>query len=320
MKQRLENMIRNKKVMIALMEIVIAIGCIVIFYLLMSSNNRAKETTYSYSRVDEVTEYRVVDNYITRVKPLTSYKTFKEIAEKTLNDASENVRYTVKVYSDVEKTEEVTEGYIASGMIAEAIVSTGESTGPIYTISVIGDMTKDGDISITELTKLIKGVVGLSDWAFTEEEKLAADISGDNEINVVDIELCINYIVFGKLDFEEATFTVIFKDYDGRVISTKKDYHYGDKIVIPENPTREADDIYTYEFAGWAPVISEKVTKDEVYVATYKAIEIPTQAGYKVEHYKETIEGAYELSETEELVGKIGEEVRATAKEYTGFS
>ena len=137
-------------------------------------------------------------------------------------------------------------------------------------------MTQDGDISIAELTKLIKGVVGLTDWSFTEEEELAADISGDNEINVVDIELCINYIVFGKLDFEEATFTVTFKDYDGREISKKKDYHYGDTIEIPEAPTREADEIYTYEYAGWAPVISEKVTKDEVYVATYKAIQIAT--------------------------------------------
>ncbi|MBQ8042603.1 MAG: InlB B-repeat-containing protein, partial [Clostridia bacterium] len=380
MKQKLENVMRNKKVMIALMEILIAIGCIVIFYLLMSSNNRAKETTYSYSRVEEVTEYRVIDNYITRVMPLTSYETFKEIAENTLNAASEDVQYTVKVYSDAEKTEEITDGYIASGMVVEAIekidevpaeeaeeqetqneTETGEtvevnekteveteiteeipveepteeseeineeqpseelpeeSTGIVYTVSVLGDMTQDGDISIAELTKLIKGVVGLTDWSFTEEEELSADISGDNEINVVDIELCINYIVFGKLDFEEATFTVIFKDYDGREISKKKDYHYGDTIEIPEGPTREADEIYTYEFAGWAPVISEKVTKDEVYVATYKAIEIATEAVYKVEHYKETQEGTYELAETEELVGKIGEEVTATAKEYTGY-
>ena len=72
MKQKIENVMRNKKVMIALMEIAIAIGCIVIFYLLMSTNNRVKETTYSYSKVEEVTEYRVVDNYITRVMPLTS--------------------------------------------------------------------------------------------------------------------------------------------------------------------------------------------------------------------------------------------------------
>ena len=343
MKQRLENVIKNKKVMITLMEILIAIGCIVIFYLLMSSNNRAKETTYSYSKVEEVTEYRVVDNYITRVEPLTSYETFKEIAENTLNNASEDVQYTVKVYSDAEKTEEVTSGYIGSGMIVEAIEKTEEtateeqtkieseetieeqpseelpeeSTGITYTVSVIGDMTGDGEINIIELTKLIKGVVGLTDWRFTEEEKLAADISGDIEINVVDIEFCIDYIVFGKLDFEEATFTVTFKDYDGKVISTKDNYHYGDTIEIPEEPTREADEMYTYEFLGWEPVISEKVTKDEEYVATYKAIEIATEAGYKVEHYKETKEGTYELAESEELVGTIGEEVTATAKEYT---
>ena len=227
MKQKIENVIRNKKVAIALMECFVAIGCIIAICLLMTPKDKVLETTYSYSKVEEVTEYRVVDNYITRVMPHTTYETFKEIAENTLNKASEDVKYTVKVYLDAEKTEEVTEGYIASGMIVEAIeeseeveveeeqlseeVSAEESKGIIYTVSVIGDMTKDGDINVTELTKLIKGVIGLSEYNFTEEEKLAADISGDGEINVVDIELCINYIVFGELELEEIEYTVIYE-------------------------------------------------------------------------------------------------------------
>ena len=234
MKQKIEKVIRNKKVAIALMECAVAIGCIVIFCLFMIPKDRIPDTTHSYSKVERVTKYKVVDNYMTRVMPLTDYKTFKEIAEKTLNNGAEGKNYTVKVYSDSEKTKEVTSGYIASGMIAEAeseVAKTTEvageraevieekSTGAVvdneeketelvvesgeeklesgteegnnntkeevkgneeskveedkeivsYRISVIGDMTKDGDINVTELTKITKCVIGLSNWKFSEE-------------------------------------------------------------------------------------------------------------------------------------------------------
>ena len=314
MKQKLENVMKNKKVMIALMEIAIAIGCIVICYLLMSSNNRAKETTYSYSKLEEVTEYKVVDNYITRVMPLTTYDTFKEIAENTLNAASENVQYTVKVYSDAEKTEEVTDGYVASGMVVEALEKVEplnveeteeqetvnetsetesvqtvqeqnqelaeETEGMIYTVSVIGDMTSDGDVNVTELTKLIKNIIGLKDWELTDAEKLAADISEDGDINVVDIELCINYIVFGELKLKQpeepekpiepsVEYTVVFKDEDGTIISTNT-YKSGDRVEVPENPEKAADETGIYNFIGWTPEVEEIVTKDAEYTATYE--------------------------------------------------
>lgn len=45
-------------------------------------------------------------------------------------------------------------------------------------------------------------------------------------------------------------YTVEFKDYDGNTISSKI-YHYGDVITVPANPEREADNTYTYVFAGW---------------------------------------------------------------------
>ena len=275
MKQKVEKIIRNKKIVIALMECLAVIGCIIAMFVLMMPKDRVLETTYSYSKVEGVTRYKIVDNYIARVRPLTTYEAFKEIAENTLNNVSDDVQYTVKVYQDEEKTEEITEGYIASGMIAEAITESEEVS---YSISVIGDMTKDGDMNVTELTRTIKGVIGLSDWKFTEEEKLAADISGDGNINVVDIELCINYIVFGELNVvekddteeedKEEIYTVAFKNDDGTVIS-EKTYKKGEKIEIPENPTKE-DNTYTYEFTGWTPGIEEDVTKDAVYTATYK--------------------------------------------------
>ena len=45
-------------------------------------------------------------------------------------------------------------------------------------------------------------------------------------------------------------YTVRFLNEDGSVI-TEETYHYGDDVVIPADPAKEADETYTYTFAGW---------------------------------------------------------------------
>lgn len=65
--------------------------------------------------------------------------------------------------------------------------------------------------------------------------------------------------------------TVIFRDHDGKVIA-QNSYCYGDKIVVPADPTRAADNVYTYRFAGWDPQVVATCTGDAVYTATYEAI------------------------------------------------
>ena len=62
-------------------------------------------------------------------------------------------------------------------------------------------------------------------------------------------------------------YTVTFVDADGTVLSTKT-YHWGDPVEIPENPTKAADDIYTYTFAGWDKEIVN-CAGDATYTATY---------------------------------------------------
>ena len=46
----------------------------------------------------------------------------------------------------------------------------------------------------------------------------------------------------------------------------------------------------------------------------------PSTAAYKVEHYQEDLEGNFNLYETENLSGRVGSNVTATAKTYEGFS
>lgn len=65
-------------------------------------------------------------------------------------------------------------------------------------------------------------------------------------------------------------YNVVFKDYDGTVISEKA-YEEGtqaEDIEIPADPERAEDDDYVYAFAGWDPEITD-VTSDAEYTATY---------------------------------------------------
>ncbi len=72
---------------------------------------------------------------------------------------------------------------------------------------------------------------------------------------------------------EYIDYTVVFKDYDGTVLS-EKTYHYGDEVTIPDDPEREEDETYTYSFSGWDKEVTE-VKGNETYTATYEATEKP---------------------------------------------
>lgn len=74
-------------------------------------------------------------------------------------------------------------------------------------------------------------------------------------------------------------YTVKFLDEDGSVIS-ENTYHYGDTVVVPENPSKAADRMYTYTFAGWDKEVTD-VTEDAEYTAVFdkKAVKQPEVEG-----------------------------------------
>ena len=76
-------------------------------------------------------------------------------------------------------------------------------------------------------------------------------------------------------------YIVRFLDEDGIVI-LKSTYHYGDDVAVPANPVKEADETYTYTFAGWdKEVTSVKGNVD------YKAVYEPSYIDYKVRFLNE---------------------------------
>ena len=409
MKQKIEGAIKKRKVIMAIMEIILIIACSVFIWIMTIPKDKFLASTYSYSKVEK---YEINGDYLTRVMPQTDYETFIKIAQNTIKDTVSQ-DFSIKIYKNKEKTQEVTSGYIATGMVAvvnykdmvtnenvaesknkseENVVDennensmntenatdsnstnianenekenlsdendkeTGDnqevSKDLEYTISVIGDLTGNGDMNVTELTRIVRGVVKLKNWDFKDEEKLTVDLNGDGQIDVTDVECCINYIVFGE-------FEVVKKDVASPSIEVKGDkdatneYYTSDVVVnIIENEPKEniketrtsvemafsdteetkivetAENTFKLSKNGTYTITSQTFNKDgnksDIVTKTIKINkDQKTDTAYKVEHYKEKLDGSYELAETENLTGTTGEKVTAKAKtpeEYRGFT
>ncbi len=111
------------------------------------------------------------------------------------------------------------------------------------------------------------------------EEPSTPQKDGDNTYTYVfngwDKDIVVvngNAEYIAQFDSVYIEYTVIFKNYDGTVLSSNK-YHYGDKVVAPSTPIKETDNQYTYTFAGWDKEITDCVG-NETYTATYSSAEV----------------------------------------------
>ncbi|MBQ7604655.1 MAG: InlB B-repeat-containing protein, partial [Clostridia bacterium] len=86
------------------------------------------------------------------------------------------------------------------------------------------------------MSSLDSGVTGYQ----VHEDVTPAQIADDPSTYVYTLEI---------LEYE-----IKFVDYDGTEIS-KTNYHYGDTVTVPADPTRAADETYPDTFAGWDPAV-----------------------------------------------------------------
>ena len=74
--------------------------------------------------------------------------------------------------------------------------------------------------------------------------------------------------LYAQFDTVYKKYTVKFVNEDETV--SEKEYHYGEEIVIPDDPTKAADVEYIYDFKAWSPDISKVCHGDATYEATYR--------------------------------------------------
>lgn len=99
--------------------------------------------------------------------------------------------------------------------------------------------------------------------------------ASDNTYNYVfagwdrEVVNCDGHAVYtATFTSEYIEYTVKFLNEDGYVIS-EQTYHWGDEIAVPGDPTKAADNTYTYAFTGWNQEIIT-CAGDATYTATYQ--------------------------------------------------
>ena len=275
------------------------------------------------------TKYLVTDDTIQRVYPGTSINEIKD----------EWKEEEIKIYEDSSCQEEVKEGNIATGMALKVM-----GWKKTYNISVIGDLNKDGNSNQIELSKIIRNIKGIEDSQLDGIEKESGDITGDKNIDEKDIGTLTNYIVFDKLDKNEIKEVKSPKVEVVEGIEEDGYYRNDVKIKITEENKENETEKTVYKIIGSKEVEVQKIenggiltlSEDGIYkISAYTygidgnrsmanslivKIEKDVEKEYKVEHYKEKLDGSYELAETENFKGITRSKVIANAKEYIGFT
>ena len=107
--------------------------------------------------------------------------------------------------------------------------------------------------------------------------------ASDNTYNYIfagwdkDLGVCNGNETFTAVyNSEYINYVVVFKNYNGDVISTKT-YHYGDAIVVPGAPKKPSDENYSYVFTGWDKSVTNCYGNAE-YTAQFKAQDLPIVA------------------------------------------
>ncbi|MBR3720226.1 MAG: InlB B-repeat-containing protein, partial [Clostridia bacterium] len=338
---------RTKKM--SVIAILLLMAIIITSFVMARLNGRSNQETQEFiesliaenENNPESVKYLITDNCISRVYPETEVGTF-------VTNFSEGEE--VKVYTNSECTEEVTDGFVVSGMYAKYV-----DNGRKYEISVLGDINEkasktesgavlvgDGKLNQIELTRDIRSCVD-EEWKIDEEvEKKSGDVNCENQIDELSVNTIIDYIVFGNLNVDEVgliakpTVEVISGDLNENTVYTSNV-----KIKIIEN---EEDALKTvYKITGDSvqgykiAVNGEEVdlTENDIYKITaytygklenkskreYVIINIDKTANYTMEYYLEGVDGEYSKVETSTKVeeGEIGQTVGIEQKEFTDY-
>ena len=154
------------------------------------TDNAGNEATATKEFTININEYFLVNNYlkeekyISKILPETTYENFK-------TNIDTNMDYVVKENG----TEISDENLIKTGQeITVTSKITGESTS--YILIVIGDINKDGKLSITDLSNFRR--YRINKVEFDEEQKKASDMNFNGEEELTDKQRMQNYII-GKL-------------------------------------------------------------------------------------------------------------------------
>lgn len=126
----------------------------------------------------------------------------------------------------------------------------------------------DGTILDTQIVEDGKDAIAPKNPERASTEKYSYNFIGwDIDFSNVTSDLTVKATYDEKIN----KFNVKFVDYNDEIIE-EQEVEYGKEAIAPKNPEREANEKYTYEFAGWSVDFSN-VTSNLIVKANYKEIE-----------------------------------------------
>ena len=164
--------------------------------------------------------YLVTENTVERIIPQTSCEAFKQQFSKPITVFKDN--------------NEISTGLIGTGMKVQT-----ETEKNTYLISVLADISGDGESNTIDLTKVIRYVLNSKEWDLSDIQQKSADINVDGKISEQDVIANVKYIVYGILeapDFEpveQPTINIIDGNY------SEEDKCYTSKVIIEIEPNEE---------------------------------------------------------------------------------
>ena len=235
---------------------------------------KAADETYNYT-------FAGWDKEVTSVKGNVDYKAVYESSYidytvrflneegSVISEATYHYGDNVVVPIDPVKAADETYTYTFAGWDKEVTSVKGNTDyTAVYTDEynkyIVRFLDEDGTVIFKETYHYGDNVVVPADPVKAADETYTYTFAGwDKEVTSVK----------GNADYKAVyessyiDYTVRFLNEDGSVI-TEETYHYGDNVVIPANPAKEADETYTYTFAGWDKEVTS-VKENVDYTATY---------------------------------------------------
>ncbi len=216
----------------------------------------------------EFTDSVSCDNYVV---------SFKDWDGQTISTSYYHAGYQIILPENPVKAADNTYTYAFAGWDPKTLVCTGNATyTATYTPNYIDYTVVFQNWDGTELSKATYHygdvVTAPADPTKTADETYTYAFTGwDKELTCTgDMTITATYesIYIG--------YTVVFQNWDGTELS-KATYHYGDVVTAPVDPTKAADETYTYAFAGW-----DKKVVACAGDATYTAVYTPNFIEYTV--------------------------------------
>ena len=220
--------------------------------------------------------YIIEDSIVYRYK-ITFVTDDGEVISSALYEYGE----TVVLPENPIKSADNTYTYIFSGWDQEVTVASGHKTytavfTPVYIEYSVVFKNSDGTIISTERYHYGDTIVIPQIPSKPSDNVYSYQFNGWN-VPVVPCEGNATYIATYMPKYID--YTIIFVDEKDNVISTRT-YHYGDLVVAPEGPIKEADNTYTYIFAGWDKELVA-CNGNEIYKATYHSLYIEYSIVFK---------------------------------------